>query len=126
MGNIIKTFFVILMMSFNHASTKNDYEDGLTAAHKGEFAAALRLWTPLAEQGNADAQYSLGVLYETGEGVAQDYVKAHMWVNDAAVGGVANAIKNRDIIAKLMTPAQIAEAQKAASLCIKQNFKNCD
>ena len=82
------------MMSFNHASTKNDYEDGLAAAHKGEFAAALRLWTPLAEQGNANAQYSLGVLYETGEGVAQDYKTAVKWYTLAAEQGNADAQYN--------------------------------
>jgi hypothetical protein len=37
-----------------------------------------------------------------------------------------NAMLYRDDLVKLMTPSQIAEAQEAASLCIKQNFKNCD
>ena len=61
-------------------------------------------------------------MYDNGSGVAQDYVKAHMWWNIAAIDGDADAIKNRDIVAKKMTPAQIEKAQEAASRCIKQNF----
>ena len=45
----------------------------------------------------------------------QDYVLAHMWFNlSASKGPAPNAAKNRDLIATLMTPGQIAEAQKLA------------
>ena len=151
------------MLSFSHAAIANDFEDWNSAIKNiGDFATALRRWQPLAEQGNADAQYNLGyiyshgkgveqdyktavkwyalaanqghaiaqlnlgVMYDNGSGVAQDYVKAHMWWNIAAIDGDADAIKNRDMVTKLMTPAQIEKAQEAASKCIKQNFKNCD
>ncbi len=72
-----------------------------------------------AEKGYAPAQYNLGVMYHTGQGVPQDYVQAHMWYNLAAAGlppgeGRDSAAKNRDIVAKLMTPAQLAEAQRLA------------
>jgi len=53
-------------------------------------------------------------MYYKGEGVPQDYVKAHMWVNLAGAKGDEEAIKARDSIAERMTPAQIAEAQKLA------------
>ena len=49
-----------------------------------------------------------------------------MWWNLAAVKGDADAVKNRDMIAKQMTPQQIAEAQKLARECQAGNFKNCD
>ena len=52
-----------------------------------------------------------------GRGVLQDYVRAHMWLNLAAVGDVVDeeeAVKLRDMVAGLMTPDQIAEAQKMA------------
>jgi TPR repeat protein len=67
-----------------------------------------------AEQGDASAQSSLGWVYYQGEGVPQDYVLAHMWLNLAAAGGDKNAVKARDLVAKLMTPDQIAEAQRMA------------
>ena len=56
-------------------------------------------------------------MYEDGKGVPQDYVQAHMWYNLAAAqGGMAGdtTVKNRDRVAKRMTPAQIAEAQRLA------------
>ena len=41
-------------------------------------------------------------------------MQAHMWYNLAAIGGDQEAAKNRDIVAALMTPAQIAESEKLA------------
>ena len=58
--------------------------------------------------------------------LVQDYTRAHMWLNLAAVTGNATAVKNRDIIASKMTSQQIAEAQKLARECQARNFKNCD
>ncbi len=49
-----------------------------------------------------------------GLGVTQDYVRAHKWFNIAAARGYADAAKNRDNVAKRMTPAQVAEAQRLA------------
>ena len=49
-----------------------------------------------------------------GQGVPMDDVRAHMWFNLAAVRGDTDAVKNRDIAAKGMTPQQMVEAQKLA------------
>ena len=68
----------------------------------------------LAEQGKASAQNNLGVMYYSGQGTPQDYKKAHMWFNLAAVSGDEDSVKNRDIVAKNMTPADIAAAQQMA------------
>ena len=43
-----------------------------------------------------------------GRGVPQDYEQAHQWYNLAVAQGLENAGKSRDIVAKNMTPAQIA------------------
>ncbi len=43
-----------------------DFDKGLTAAKRGDYATALREWTPLAEQGHVEAQYNLGVMYYKG------------------------------------------------------------
>ena len=67
-----------------------------------------------AEQGFAKAQNNLGSSYATGDGVPQDYVYAHMWFDLAAAQGHENAQEKRDIIAKRMTPVQIAEAKLMA------------
>ena len=60
MKNFIKTLLVMLMLSFSHAAIAGDLEDGAAAYDKGDFTTALRLWTTLAEQGNALAQNYLG------------------------------------------------------------------
>ena len=67
-----------------------------------------------AEQGNALAQFNLGVNYTSGEGVPQDDVLAHKWFNLAAAQGDASAKKNRAIVTDRMTREQIAEAQRLA------------
>ncbi len=69
-------------------------EDGLAAYEQKDYATALRLWRPFAEQGNADAQYNLGVMYDKGKGVPQDYVQAVAWYRKAADRGNAIAQYN--------------------------------
>lgn len=64
-----------------------DFQKGFTAAQSGDYATALREWTPLAEQGDAIAQFNLGVMYETGQGVPQDYKTAVKWYRLAAKQG---------------------------------------
>ena len=81
-------------------------------------------WSFLEPTQLFSAQYALRIAYD--QGIAQNNVKAHTWLNIEAIKGTSGAIKNREDIAKKMTPAQIAEAQEAANRCIKQNFKNCD
>ena len=90
-----------------------------------DYVEAGKWYRLAAEQGNASAQYNLGVMYGKGQGVPMDTVRAHMWFNLAAVTGNADAVKNRDIAAKNMTPQQMAEAQKLARECQARNFKNC-
>src|SRR4029077_17306277 len=72
-------------------------------------------WLRLAaENGLSSAQNNLGVRYSFGRGVPQDYVLAHMWFNLAAAQGYVAAHGNRDRLAAMMAPAQIAEAQRLA------------
>ena len=78
-------------------------------------AEAVKWYRLAADQGNAHAQVNLGGMYYTGQGVPQDHVQAHKWFNLAGAGGDEDGRKNRDIVAKVMTPAQIAEAQRLAS-----------
>ncbi len=84
-----------------------------------DYAEVARWYRKAAEQGYAEAQSNLGVMYGIGQGVPRDYVLAHMWFNLAASKlppGEARdrAVKNSDIAAGRMTPAQIAKAQKLA------------
>ena len=79
------------------------------------FAEAVRWYRMAAEQGHTNAQFNLGIIFQkAGRGVPQDYVQAHKWYTLAAAGGNATAETNRQLVAKRMTPAQIADAQRIA------------
>jgi TPR repeat protein len=78
-----------------------------------DFVQARQWWEQAAAQGDPEAQNKLGVLYDSGHGVPQDDVRAYMWYS-LAVGHAKYAEGNRDSIARRMTPAEIAEAQRLA------------
>jgi TPR repeat protein len=87
-----------------------------------DYAEAVTWYRLAAAQGFASAQsllgsmsqFNLGNMYLLGHSVPQDYVLAHLWFNLAAARGDKDAAKNRDIVEELMTPDQIAEAQRVA------------
>jgi TPR repeat protein len=194
--NLLAHFFLLVLL-VSPVSWGADFQKGLSAAQNGDFATALREWMPLAEQGNASAQYNLalmygngrgvpqddqaavkwyrlaaeqgdsdaqynlalkygkgegvpqdykaavkwyrlaaeqgiaiaqsnlGLMYANGEGVLQDNIYAHMWSNIAASLGNDQASKNREIIAKRMTPTDISAAQKLARECVAKDYKGC-
>ena len=74
---------IAVLLGSAGVSWSADFQKGLTAAQSGDFATALREWTPLAEQGDFGAQFNLGVMYRDGQGVIQDNVYAHIWWNIA-------------------------------------------
>jgi uncharacterized protein len=100
------------------------YKDGIGVIQ--DYKEAVKWYRKAAARNITRVQNSLGIMYANGEGVIQDYVLAHMWFNLSGSGGIKEGRDNRDSIAKEMTPAQIAEAQKLARECLKKNYKNCD
>ena len=152
---------LILTLLVANPAFSADLEKGAAAYKSGDYTTALREYTPAAKQGNADAQYSLGIMYDNGtgviqdyrtavkwwtlaaeqghayaqvnlgwmynegRGVPQDYVRAHMWYNIAASSGNKHAVKNRDIVARKMSPFSIEEAQLLARKCVRKNYKGC-
>lgn len=68
-----------------------DFQAGMDAYNHGDYGTALREWRPLAEQGDARAQFSLGLSYENGDGVPRDHAKAREWYEKAAAQGDAKA-----------------------------------
>jgi hypothetical protein len=65
-------------------------------------------------------------MYCRSEGVAQDYVRAHMLFNIAALNGENRALENRNAIAEQMSTEQIAKAQEMATRCMETNYQTCD
>jgi uncharacterized protein len=98
-GKLIASLLTGLMLTVSGGITIADpLEDGVAAYERGDFATALRLFQPLAEQGDASAQSNLGVLYEKGQGAARDYREALKWYRQAAKQGYANAQFNLGVM----------------------------
>jgi uncharacterized protein len=74
----------LMLVAIGGAATAGPLEDAVAAYHRGDYATALRLWHPLAEQGDPDAQFHLGVLLESGQGVLRSDAEAIKWYREAA------------------------------------------
>ena len=70
---------VVVAVTLTGVAAAGPFEDGNAAFAAGDYATALRLFTPLAERGEAASENMLGVLYEGGLGVPQDYAEAVKW-----------------------------------------------
>jgi TPR repeat protein len=91
MNRTFKAAVAALMLAVGFAGSvvAEPFEDGVNALERGDYATAMGHLRPLAEKGEANAQYSLGIMYANGDGVPQDYRTA---------GGRQKVIKN--IVAK--------------------------
>lgn len=72
--------------------------EGLAASREGDYEAAFRELEPEAKRGNAEAQYHLGVMYDTGQGVPKNASKAVHWYLNAAELGHAQAQYNAAVM----------------------------
>ena len=73
-----------------------------------------KLYRLSAEQGDAQAQYDLGLMYEQGKGIRKDYALAHMWWNICGSSGDKGCVENRNKVEKEMSESQIQKAQEMA------------
>ena len=98
----MKTLIIIPILLFSlllgAPSYSGDFNKGMTAAQKGDYATALKVWRPLAEQGDINAQYNLGQIYRRGLGVTQDYKEAVRLYTLAAEQGHAEAQNNLGVM----------------------------
>jgi TPR repeat protein len=97
-GRVRYLTFVLLtlLISTSLAVTAfgGQFEDGIAAYERGDYATAFRLMKPLAEKGDAKAQHNLGVMYDYGRGFPQDTTKALKWYRRAAKQGIPDAQHN--------------------------------
>ena len=102
----------------SHGNTDAQFEYG-NALREGfgvvqDYERAAKWLELAAEHGNADAQYALGQMYRAGMGVPADNGKAYMWFNLAAAQELSGASVQRDAVLRLLTSAQVLEAQAEA------------
>jgi uncharacterized protein len=87
-------FAAVLLLNVAAPGTAGPVNDAVAAYNKGDYATALQLIRPLADQGNPVAQNNLGVLYGEGHGVPQNWAEAVKWYRRAADQGYAIAQLN--------------------------------
>ena len=89
---------VVLVSAFAASVAAGTLEDAADARARGDYAKALRIIRPLANDGDAAAQFNLGVMYLAGHGVQQDYSAAALWFRKAAEQGYALAQTNLGVL----------------------------
>ena len=104
---------IVVVVLFGSAA-QSDYKAGQSAWQAGRNVEALTQWQAAAKAGDARAMLALGRAYVKGQGVPQDYVEAHKWLNLAAAQGHADAASERDALAEKMTTDEQAEARRLA------------
>ncbi len=102
------------------------WEDGMAAYNRGDYMPAIRLFRPLAEQGNAKAQHLIGLMYQKGEGVARNSVRAFAWFSMAAAHGDSEARAKLRAVSKTMTAAELSQAREMAQACEASNYRSCE
>ena len=98
----MRRVFCALLLALTYAASASpqlvaaaaSLEEAEFAYERGEYTQAARLFSPLAEQGVASAQFYLGLMHEKGRGVRQDYPTALTWFRKAAAQGFAGPQNN--------------------------------
>jgi hypothetical protein len=102
------------------------WEDGMASYNRGDYAPAMRLFRPLAQQGNVKAQAAIGAMYRKGQGVAKSSAHAFMWLSLAAASGDADARTEMTEMSRTMNAKELAQAREMMQACEASNYRNCE
>jgi TPR repeat protein len=100
--NLKNVMFALIFCFASASATAADFDDGVVAFIKGDSATAYKIWQPLADKGDREAQYHLGYMFQTGTGVDKDNRKAHYWYSKAAKAGHGKAFVLAKVIEREM------------------------
>jgi uncharacterized protein len=123
MKKLLVTAILFFALGTNITFAQN-FNKGLDAYVAGEYTVAIKEWKPLAERGNAAAQYLLGVIYQKGMGVLQDYAEAVKWYRLSAEQSSPEAQSNLGHIYQMGegVPQDYSKALKWHRLAAEQNY----
>lgn len=91
---------IALLGSASIASARSDQERGWAAYERGDYSLAAELIRPYAEQGDPEAQFKLGRMFQEGQGVSKDYAEAVKWYRLSAATGQPFAQNNLGVMYK--------------------------
>lgn len=102
-----------LLLLFSASLPAGEFQAGVEAAADGDYVSAMRFWRPLAESGHVDAQFNLGLLFDSGLGAAMDQTRAAHWYERAAEAGDRTA---QSYIAEMYAKGQGVERNDAKAV----------
>lgn len=117
------SFLIMLLIPVLFAPAQAaDFQAGMEAYKRGDNAAAIREWKPLAEEGHVDAQFQLGFLYAADE---TGYAEAAKWFRLAALQGHSEAQYNLGVIyaSGLGVPKSFVQAYPWADMAAEQGLE---
>jgi TPR repeat protein len=124
MNKLLKQLLLVCVCLFalSGQATADSLPDAERAYNAKDYAKAAKLFRPLAEQGNAKAQFNLGLMYGNGQGVPQDYKETVKWYRLAAEQGDASAQYNLGLMYRIGqgVPQDYKEAVKWYRLAAEQ------
>ena len=91
--------FLAILLVVSGPASANEWEMAADAYRKKDYTAAMSIWQRLAEEGNGDAQYAVGVIHYKGLGVRKDIKSALEWFQKAADHGHPEALFNLGVAA---------------------------
>ena len=87
MRRIAATLAVVGALLYSAGSAWADFDDGVEAYNRGDYATALSEFLPYAEEGLAEVQYIITTIYDFGKGVPENGAEAAKWFCKAAKQG---------------------------------------
>jgi TPR repeat protein len=124
MRTYLPQVLVLFLLFVANSSHTADYAKGFAAYSEGDYATALAEWQPLAEEGDPNGQFGLGLLYANGWGVDLNDEEALKWYGLAADQGHAEAAYNLGVMCAngWGVPQSDEEAFKWYSLAAERGF----
>jgi cell division septation protein DedD len=83
---MVRSYFVMtaLLLALAAPASAQSVKAGIEAWQRADYSAAVAIWRPLAEKGDADAAFNLGQAYRLGRGVPTNLAVAKSWFERAA------------------------------------------
>jgi TPR repeat protein len=122
MINVSRVLLLACGLLLAVSAWSGESEKGLLAFNSNEYDAAFAIWQPLADAGDAESQYGLGMMYGNGFGVAMDDALALKWYGLAAEQGHSGAMCNLAVMHQngWGVPLNEEEAVRLYSLAAEQ------
>ncbi len=109
---IFLTFFLVITALPAFAGWKEDYR---AALNNQNDARALKIVNDAVDRGDAEAEFTLGLLYHSGQGVIQNNEQAYAWMLVGIENGFKQGNGSVEFLGRKMSPLKVENAKKIAA-----------